>query len=399
MTAPEAERELILPAIPSAITDEEARMLADLSRGKVVLEMGAWFGFSTVVIASVAERVISVDWHQGDNDAGHMDTWDLWNANLARYGVGERVTAVRERFEDALPRLEADGVLVDGCFLDAQHDEEAVERDVGLALPLLRPGGWLGFHDYGRCAATGHPGFGVTEVADRFGIKGRAGYFAWGFTPARLLAPRSILGSMRRLAPALAVLALTACTSTVPPAAFTPTPAAPAQVTARVPAPSAPLPPRSGLKRVHDPGQVTGTLTGPCHARDSGLLPDVHCTPGSVDPAVTQADIHATICVPGYTKTVRPPQSQTAAFKFDVAYPAYGIPRAEHTELDHLVSLELGGSNDASNLWPETPPTPNPKDSTESLLHSAVCSGKVTLAAAQRAIARNWMTAESTLGL
>ena len=60
------------------------------------------------------------------------------------------------------------------------------------------------------------------------------------------------------------------------------------------------------------------------------------------------------------------------------------------TELDHLVSLELGGSNDASNLWPEAPPSPNPKDEVEGALNSAVCDGQVTLAAAQDAIAADW---------
>ena len=70
-----------------------------------------------------------------------------------------------------------------------------------------------------------------------------------------------------------------------------------------------------------------------------------------------------------------------------MAYPAYGEPHSKKTELDHLVSLELGGANDAANLWPEYPPTPNPKDKVENALHAAVCDGKVTLKAAQNAIA------------
>jgi hypothetical protein len=155
----------------------------------------------------------------------------------------------------------------------------------------------------------------------------------------------------------------------------------------------------AGLVVVHDPGQVTGTLSGACHYRDGNQLPDPHCTPGSIDPAVTQATIHRTICVTGYTKKVRPSSSETDHFKYDVAYVAYRTPRSEKTELDHLVSLELGGSNDAANLWPERPPTPNPKDKVENALHRAVCDGRVTLAAAQRAIARDWLTAESDLGL
>jgi hypothetical protein len=150
---------------------------------------------------------------------------------------------------------------------------------------------------------------------------------------------------------------------------------------------------------VHDPGQVTGTLIGPCHARDGGRLPDQRCTPGAIDPAVTQVDIQSTICLAGYTAAVRPPESQTEAFKFSQAYTAYGIPPGTQSELDHLVPLELGGANDAANLWPEAGPVPNPKDSVEDALNKAVCNGQVSLASAQNAIARDWETAESSLGL
>lgn len=169
------------------------------------------------------------------------------------------------------------------------------------------------------------------------------------------------------------------------------------------PAPSATAQPQpavtGGLVVLHDPGQVSGTLTGPCQAADGGQLPDPRCTPGGIDPAVTQADIHSTICTSGYTSTIRPPESQTEAFKFHEAYPAYGIASGTATELDHLVPLELGGDNSAANLWPEVPPTPNPKDSVEDALHAAVCAGRVTLASAQQAIAQDWQTAEKRLGL
>jgi hypothetical protein len=154
------------------------------------------------------------------------------------------------------------------------------------------------------------------------------------------------------------------------------------------------------LARIADEGRVTYSvhLTS-CHARAGGQLPDPRCTPGSVDPAVTQADIGSTICRSGYTETVRPPESETTHAKYDVAYPAYHIGGSPASELDHLVSLELGGSNDITNLWPELGSLPNRKDSVENALHRAVCDGRVPLRAAQRAIASNWMTAEARLGL
>jgi hypothetical protein len=153
-----------------------------------------------------------------------------------------------------------------------------------------------------------------------------------------------------------------------------------------------------GLLAVHDPGEVTGTLTGPCHTRDHGQLPDRSCTPGAIDPAVTQANIQSTICRPGYTDSVRPPEPQTEAFKWDIAEPAYGQYHLSG-ELDHLVPLELGGANDASNLWVEAGPIPNPKDAVEYALNRAVCNGQLTLRAAQRAIARNWIKAAAALGI
>jgi hypothetical protein len=156
-----------------------------------------------------------------------------------------------------------------------------------------------------------------------------------------------------------------------------------------------------GLKQVRDPGHVTGTLHGRCYFRDGSKLPDPRCTPGSIDPIVTQANIKSTICRTGWTEPhLRPPESQTEDFKRYVAFPHYGLTWYRSSELDHLVPLELGGSNDATNLWPELgKPSGNPKDSVENALHRAVCSGRVSLARAQAAIASNWTTAEKRLGL
>jgi hypothetical protein len=92
----------------------------------------------------------------------------------------------------------------------------------------------------------------------------------------------------------------------------------------------------------------------------------------------------------------RPPESQTEAFKYGQAEPAYG-QRHVYGELDHLVAREIGGSNAAANLWVEAGPIPNRKDRVEGALHDAVCRRQVTLAAAQAAMAHNWMTAERVL--
>jgi hypothetical protein len=122
-------------------------------------------------------------------------------------------------------------------------------------------------------------------------------------------------------------------------------------------------------------------------------MPDPRCTPGALNPAVTQGTINQTICVPGYTTTIRPPESITEPEKL-ASMAAYGDAGRSpgDFEYDHLVSLELGGAvNDARNLWPESGSSPNPKDTVENALHHMVCDGEMSLAQAQQIIATDWV--------
>lgn len=152
----------------------------------------------------------------------------------------------------------------------------------------------------------------------------------------------------------------------------------------------------AGLRPVHSPGAVVDDMrirSLTCHVK--GPLPDPLCTPGAVDPAVTQASIKQTICKPGWAGSVRPPVSVTEPLKTASvkAYGGYAGTSLKAYEFDHLVPLELGGANSTSNLWAEHGSSPNAKDSVENHLRSQVCSGKMTLAAAQASIARNWTQA------
>lgn len=133
-----------------------------------------------------------------------------------------------------------------------------------------------------------------------------------------------------------------------------------------------------------------------CHMQ--GELPDPTCTPGAVNPNVTQANISQTICISGYTKTIRPPASYTDQLKAQQMQ-AYGFTDKlrSHEEV-HLISLELGGSpSDPKNLWPEPGASPNPKDKVENFLHDAVCAGRISLNDAQHRIAADWTSAEQGL--
>lgn len=132
--------------------------------------------------------------------------------------------------------------------------------------------------------------------------------------------------------------------------------------------------------------------------KDGQPLPDPHCTPGAINADVTQGNINDTICKSGWTKTVRPPVSVTGKMKQQSAL-SYRLGE-EKGEYDHLISLELGGApDDPRNLWVEPGPIPNPKDTVENKLNQAVCSGLISLATAQQAIASNWVTAFDTAGL
>lgn len=129
-------------------------------------------------------------------------------------------------------------------------------------------------------------------------------------------------------------------------------------------------------------------------------LPKSRLTPGALDTAVTQSNIRQTICVRGYTKSIRPPEQYTERLKRrGVRQYGYTDLRLRDYEEDHLVSLELGGSpTSPRNLWPEPHHVIGgwgsyAKDRLENRLHTLVCRGRVPLAQAQRDIAGDWIAA------
>ena len=121
----------------------------------------------------------------------------------------------------------------------------------------------------------------------------------------------------------------------------------------------------------------------------SPYLPDPNLTPGDILD-VTASDI----CVSGYSSKVRDvPESVK-----DQVYAEYGITShaPNSYEVDHLISLELGGSNSIKNLWPESYSgdwNARVKDKLENRMHSLVCDGSLDLATAQREEATNWIAA------
>ena len=125
---------------------------------------------------------------------------------------------------------------------------------------------------------------------------------------------------------------------------------------------------------------------------------------GVTNPDITQANISQNICNPKWsTSSIRPSVSYTNHIKsMYLSDPQWGYTDKlmGDYELDHVISLELGGSpTDPKNLWPE--PYSNivngidygarSKDKVEGYLHKQVCSGAMTLAEAQKEISGNWV--------
>jgi hypothetical protein len=154
---------------------------------------------------------------------------------------------------------------------------------------------------------------------------------------------------------------------------------APTSSAAAVPAPPAAAPPfRSAAEDPKD---------GPCIKTAHGCI--------ALNPDVDEDTIYGTICVSGYTKSVRPAMSYTYGVKKKLMREA-GIDAARigDYELDHIVPLALGGHpRKLSNLmlqpW-EGEHGAKAKDALEVRLQSLVCRGSLDLTDAQVCIAQDW---------
>jgi hypothetical protein len=182
------------------------------------------------------------------------------------------------------------------------------------------------------------------------------------------------------LIPSLAAAAvLTACPASPP----TSTQSGPATPSTQSVTPS-PSPSASKLpQRSNNGGTVRSASSVP--AID---MPNRRMTPGVALPVTA-----AQVCQSGYAgRTRNVPSSEKEA-----VYARYEVEHVPYThEIDHLISLEIGGSNDIHNLWPEPYAGrwgARTKDGLENELHDLVCSGRLSLRSAQQEEARNWVAA------
>lgn len=131
-----------------------------------------------------------------------------------------------------------------------------------------------------------------------------------------------------------------------------------------------------------------GERTKAAHCEARGPLPDPECTPGAVFADTTAQEI----CVSGYSRTVRNVSVATKKKIFAMYGIKYPVPFGSY-EIDHLIPLSLGGSNELANLWPKAAePFPGfyEKNTTGNFLVEEVCAGRVDLQVAQERIADDW---------
>jgi len=129
-------------------------------------------------------------------------------------------------------------------------------------------------------------------------------------------------------------------------------------------------------------------------------VPDPNCTPGAINPTLTIEVLKD----PRFTtRCVR--DAVTTEGEKAITYDWYSLPHPSNNsgesqicELDHLVSLELGGADSLDNVWPQCGPAGvtlpqrffKEKDTVENFLAMQVRTGRMNLTGAQKAIATDW---------
>lgn len=147
---------------------------------------------------------------------------------------------------------------------------------------------------------------------------------------------------------------------------------------------------------------VSSPLDGTCKPlMKNGLpLPDPTCSPGAINPTLTLKVLKTkgftTKCVRDQASSPREKQETYAQYK--IKKPANNSGQTQVCELDHIISLELGGADTVDNIWPQCGPSKaalnkrffKQKDAVENFLNREVKAGRMDLSDAQQGIARDW---------
>jgi hypothetical protein len=149
-------------------------------------------------------------------------------------------------------------------------------------------------------------------------------------------------------------------------------------------------------------GQTTLSPGKICTVRMSNgfPLPDSVCTPGAINPTVTAEVLEnpsfRTSCIRGQATSEA--QKSDTYRRYEIPHPSPNTGSTQTCELDHLISLELGGADTLDNIWPQCGPDGvalseryfKRKDGVENFLARQVREGKMPLDEAQKGIASDW---------
>lgn len=132
------------------------RAAHDVPGGGRIVEIGSFRGRSTIVLASAAEtgvEVVAIDPHAG-TDRGPQEIegyaheaatdHEVFNANLERAGVRDRVRHVRAFSHDALAAVDGD---IDVLFIDGAHRYGPARDDIVSWGRRVPTGGTMLIHD------------------------------------------------------------------------------------------------------------------------------------------------------------------------------------------------------------------------------------------------------------
>jgi len=168
-------------------------------------------------------------------------------------------------------------------------------------------------------------------------------------------------------------------------------------------------PPPPVCKTLHIDGKaskpfanVTLPPAGTCTPKTSRgfLIPDPKCSPGAVNPTVTLAILKTkgftTKCLRDQATT--PTQKAQTYAWYKIKKPAHNAGKTQTCELDHIISLELGGADTLENIWPQCGPAGvaltkrffKQKDAVENFLAAEVRAGRISMADAQKGVAEDW---------
>jgi hypothetical protein len=174
-----------------------------------------------------------------------------------------------------------------------------------------------------------------------------------------------------------------------------------------------PNPPELFRPPVCDQLNIDGRASAPLHPvalpprqacttpiRNGFPVPDPNCTPGAINPTLTIDVLRDRSFTTRCTRDAATQEGEKATTYdwYNLPHPSQNSGENQICELDHLISLEIGGADTLDNIWPQCGPSGvalpkrffKEKDTVENFLAMQVRAGRMDLIDAQRGIATDW---------